>query len=123
VAAKPWQRRSSGRLLARSLLERAPPGERHESHRPALGAGNKEFAIEGAFGGLLNSAVAAALIVGVFVGIFLALRISDIMLRREWDRLRRARKDVNDRRRELERRLDEWRRLQRSGPRWRDPEG
>jgi hypothetical protein len=45
------------------------------------------------------------------------------MLRREWDRLRRARKDVNDRRRELERRLDEWRRLQRSGPRWRDPEG
>jgi uncharacterized membrane-anchored protein YhcB (DUF1043 family) len=73
--------------------------------------------------GLLNSAVAAALIVGVFVGIFLALRISDIMLRREWDRLRRARKDVNDRRRELDRRLDEWRRLQRSGPRWRDPEG
>lgn len=70
---------------------------------------------------LPNSAVAAALIVGIFVGIFLALRISDIVLKREWDRLGRARKDVNDARRDLERRLDEWRRLQGSGPRWRDP--
>lgn len=68
---------------------------------------------------LPNSAVAAALvvlIVGIFVGIFLALRLSDFVLRREWHRLGRARKEVNDARRDLERRLDEWRRLQGSGP-------
>lgn len=70
---------------------------------------------------LPNSAVAAALIVGIFVGIFLALRISDIVLRREWDRLGRARKDVNDARRDLEHRLDEWRQLKSSGPSWREP--
>lgn len=61
---------------------------------------------------VVPASVAAAALIGILVGIFLSLRLSDIMLRREWDRLGLARKDVNDARRDLERRLNEWRLLQ-----------
>lgn len=61
--------------------------------------------------------VVAAVSVGTFFGIWL----SEIVLRREWNRLAKARKNVNDNLREVEARLEEWRQLQGAAQGWRGP--
>jgi hypothetical protein len=48
----------------------------------------------------------------VSAGTFLGLWLSEIVLRREWNRLHRTQKIVNDSLLELDRRREEWRQLQ-----------
>lgn len=58
--------------------------------------------------GLWYFVLASVLIAGAFLG----LRLSEIVLRREWTRLQQARKNLNDGWRDLERGWEEWRQLQ-----------
>lgn len=62
--------------------------------------------------------VTAAMTAGTFHGLWL----SEVTLRREWRRLAQAWKNINDVRRELERRREEWCEIQGSDQRWHDSE-